>query len=547
MPTYDGAVIGAGHNGLTLAAYLSRAGLRIAVLERNAAIGGGTGTDEPTLPGYRFNLHANFFMGLRHAPLMRDLELYRFGFSFVEPPVQQAAAFRDGSCVVVHQDVAATCASLARFSRRDAATFRELYQLYGVRMRPLLVSLLYNAPLPVDQLRDRLSGPEARGLLAHARHDLFGVVREHFDDDRIRTLFTAYMHVITAENEPGAGIVFPAVLANVMGFTLPVGGAATLPRALARIVEAAGGAVITGAEVREIRIGSGRATGVRLANGETVEAARFVASAVDAPATLRMAGETLFPADVREKLAAWHWGHHSLVTLHLALRDRPLYRARAFDRDIDRAFNIFFGMDDIDQVAQCFDHCAAGRFPDVLMGNGACNSDVDPTYAPPGGHSAFWWPFAPYAVDGDAENWDRHRTRTPAACSKCGANTPSTSTTRTCGRRSSSPRSTSSGTTSTCIAARSAWAPSSPRSSASTGRTRSCRGRGRRSRGCICADPRAATAAGSTARPATSRRTRSPRTSTSIALGHRCHRRNGGTDVRSRGISLGARRSRQHA
>ncbi len=65
MPSYDGVVIGAGHNGLTLAAYMARAGMKVAVLERNARIGGGTSTEEPTLPGYRFNLHSNFFMGFR--------------------------------------------------------------------------------------------------------------------------------------------------------------------------------------------------------------------------------------------------------------------------------------------------------------------------------------------------------------------------------------------------------------------------------------------------------------------------------------------------
>ena len=63
MDSYDGIVIGAGHNGLTLAAYLARAGLRMAVVERNARVGGGCTTDEPALPGYRFNLHSNFFMG----------------------------------------------------------------------------------------------------------------------------------------------------------------------------------------------------------------------------------------------------------------------------------------------------------------------------------------------------------------------------------------------------------------------------------------------------------------------------------------------------
>src|SRR5215213_677770 len=131
MQSFDGVVVGAGHNGLTLASYLSRAGLKIAVLERNARVGGGCSTEEPALPGYRFNLHSNFFMGLRHSPLIRDLELYRFGFSTIEPLVQQAAAFRDGTCVVIHKDLDKSCASLARFSKRDAETFRALYHLYA--------------------------------------------------------------------------------------------------------------------------------------------------------------------------------------------------------------------------------------------------------------------------------------------------------------------------------------------------------------------------------------------------------------------------------
>ena len=103
MPNYDGVIIGAGHNGLTLAAYLSLAGLKIAVVERNSHIGGGTSTHEPLLPGYKFNLHSNFFMGFGNSPLINDLQLHRYGFSYIEPPVQQAATFLEGSCVVIHK------------------------------------------------------------------------------------------------------------------------------------------------------------------------------------------------------------------------------------------------------------------------------------------------------------------------------------------------------------------------------------------------------------------------------------------------------------
>lgn len=409
MQSFDGVVVGAGHNGLTLASYLSRAGLKIAVIERNAAIGGGCTTAEPTLPGYRFNLHSNFFMGFRHSPLIRDLELHRFGFSYIEPPVQQGAVFRDGTCIVIHKDLDKTCASLARFSKRDAETFRALHNTYSQQMRPLFTSLAFNAPLPIDVLKDRLSGPQAKEFLSHAQHDLFSVVRKHFDDDRIRTLFTSYMHVITTESVPGAGIVFPLIFANVMEFTLPVGGSASFTDAMQRLIESCDGCVQTGSDVKEIVVKDGRAIAVRLANGDTIEGRKFVVSAIDAPSTMRMAGENLFPEDVRNKLNSWHWGNHSLVTLHLALKNAPNYRAQSFDPDIAHAYNIFFGMDDIDQVRRCFDDCAAGQFPSVLMGNGACNSAFDRTYAPADGQSAFWWPFAPYALAGDPQEWDRSK------------------------------------------------------------------------------------------------------------------------------------------
>ena len=101
--------------------------------------------------------------------------------------------------------------------------------------------------------------PQAKEFLSHAQHDLFSVVRKHFDDDRIRTLFTSYMHVITTESVPGAGIVFPLIFANVMEFTLPVGGSASFTDALRRLIEACGGAVIADADVTEIVVRDGRA------------------------------------------------------------------------------------------------------------------------------------------------------------------------------------------------------------------------------------------------------------------------------------------------
>lgn len=405
--TFDGIIVGAGHNALTLGAYLTRAGLRVCVLEQNAWIGGGCTTDEPMLPGFRCNLHSNFYIGFDASPLSRDLALERFGFSWIEPPVQQGVAMRDGTALTIHKDIDRTCASIARFSRRDADAFRHLHATYAVKMRPLFTSLLYNPPLALDALRERLSGADGRELLSHAPLDLFGAVDRHFEDHRIRTFFKLFMHVTTGENVPGTGLIFPTIMSAITSLALPVGGSAALPLALARVIEAGGGAVRTSAQVREIVVAGGRACGVKLANGTRIDASRFVASGIDAPTTMHLAGETHFPQSVRDKLNAWHWGDHSLVTLHLALNEPPRYAASRFDPDIDRAFNVFFGFDSTEQVAQCFDACRAGTMPAHFMGNGACNSQFDPTYAPLGKHAAFWWPFAPYALPGGAEQWDR--------------------------------------------------------------------------------------------------------------------------------------------
>lgn len=204
------------------------------------------------------------------APGSRALSLWIFLYRTARAA---SRVFRDGSGIVIYKDLDRTCASLARFSKQDAETFRALWHIYCEEMRPLLVSLLYNAPLPREQLIDRLSGPKAKELLSHAQHDLFSVVRKHFVDERIRTLFTSYMHVITTENVPGGGIVFPAIFANIASFTLPVGGAVSLPLALARVVAAGGGAIITGARVKEIIVKGGRATGVKLGDGRAINGA----------------------------------------------------------------------------------------------------------------------------------------------------------------------------------------------------------------------------------------------------------------------------------
>ena len=406
MDRYDGIVIGAGHNGLVCAAYLSRCGLKVAVLEAEREIGGGASTREFTLPGYKSNMHANFFIGLDDFPIVRDLALARHGFRYLTPDVQHAMVFRDGTAVVLHRDPKKSAASIARLSKRDAVAFGHLHQRYAVELAPLMRSFLFHPPLPREAVAERIGGQKGKDLLAFAPMTISSAIDAHFEHPKVRALFKLFAHAITVEDEPGTGLFLPSLFSSQTTLGLPVGGALELPRALERIILASGGAVVRGAAVREVFREGGRAAGVVLEDGKRLGASRFVASSLNAPASVRMAGEDAFPAEVNEKVRNWDWGFHSLMTLHLALSDRPRYAAEKYDADVGLSYNLIFGAEDDAQVVQNARERRAGKFPSQPMGNGSCNSQHDPSYAPKGGHVAFWWPGAPYALEGDAARWD---------------------------------------------------------------------------------------------------------------------------------------------
>jgi phytoene dehydrogenase-like protein len=246
-------------------------------------------------------------------------------------------------------------------------------------------------------------------LLSFARDDLFGAVDRHFEDYRMRALFKVLLHAGAGENEPGTGIALPGMISALTTNALPVGGSASLPLALARIIKTCGGTVQASADVREIIVTGNRATGVKLADGTLIEASKFVASSIHLPGTMQIAGEDHFPQAVRDKMKDWQWGRHSLVTLHLALTEKPDYTAAKFDPDMNRAFNVIFGAEDDAQIRKSFEQIRQNKLPDDFIGNGTCMSQFDPTYAPAGKHVAFWYPFAPYALESGPDEWDRRK------------------------------------------------------------------------------------------------------------------------------------------
>ncbi|WP_027531705.1 NAD(P)/FAD-dependent oxidoreductase [Bradyrhizobium sp. WSM3983] len=402
---FDGIVVGGGHNGLICASYLAKAGWKMAVVERNQVMGGGCSTEEIAAPGYRHNTHSCYhFIG--EGPVLDDLQLHKYGLSYIYPEVQHAQIFRDGKAVTIHRDFERTVQSIARFSRADAERYREVYHRFGHKMGPLMTQFMYSDPLSPAELADRFSGPDSDELFSYAPLTLHQAVERNFENEYVRMFFNCILHAVAVENIPGVGLLFPRLLTRLNKLGLPVNGAVSVSLALERLLEEHGATLIRGRHVSAITSDSEGVTGVRLDNGDILSS-RLVASSIDAPQTIRIAGEENFPGKVVEGLRNYEWCAHSLVTLHVALNEPPRYEAaEKFDPDVARAWDTVFGADTTAEIDRVFDEVHEGKLPTRLAGNSCCSSKFDPSLAPAGKHVAFWWPWAPYELDGDPANWD---------------------------------------------------------------------------------------------------------------------------------------------
>src|ERR1700724_1188114 len=145
--TYDGIIIGAGHRGLVLGAYLAKAGLDILLVDRRLTFGGGLNTTEATLPGFYHNLHSINHFHISETPWFKDLGLAS-RVTYITPRYEFGQAHLDGTALVLGRDLEETIANIARFSRKDAATFRDWNRRAEAITSSILLPERYAEPLP---------------------------------------------------------------------------------------------------------------------------------------------------------------------------------------------------------------------------------------------------------------------------------------------------------------------------------------------------------------------------------------------------------------
>jgi phytoene dehydrogenase-like protein len=426
MTETDVVIIGAGHNGLTCAAYLAMAGLRVKVVERRKLVGGAAVTEE-FHPGYR-NSVAAYTVSLLNPRIISDLKLGVHGLRIVERRARNFLPAPDGSYLLTGEG--RTHASVAKLSPRDAgridAFTRELEVIADVlrefvlRAPPNIIEgfslgairQAFNALGSASILR-RLGLEQQRSLLDLFTRSAGEMLDDRFESDLVKALFGFDAIVGNYASPYAAGSAY-VMLHHAFGevngkkgvWGHAIGGMGAITGAMASAARGHGAEIELDAGVREVIIERDRAVGVVLDNGETVRA-RYVASSIN-PKLLytRLVPAQALPAAFLDRITNWRNGSGTF-RMNVALNALPSFTALPGAGDhLTAGIIIGPGLGYMDRAWQDARTHGWSREPVVEV---LIPSTLDETLCPPGRHvaSLFCQHVAPQLPD--RRSWDDHR------------------------------------------------------------------------------------------------------------------------------------------
>jgi len=389
--TYDVIIIGAGHNGLTCANYLARAGLKTLVLEARSVLGGAC-VSEKLIPGGTFS-SCSFVQIMLRQEVVDDLELKKYGLVSIAPRMQEMGLWDDGARIMFWQDADRTLQSIEQNNRADGENFLR----FVTRLRKfgdITRSMLLSDPCSAEQLRQvftEAGEPELFNEFVMMSAD--ALLSRYNLSERLRGLmmFMGLVSTWGGGETPGTAYVYgyhaQGEFEGVFNrYGLPVGGMGMISDAMADGLKAHGGEIRLSSPVRKVLVSEGQAIGVELVNGETLYAPVIVTNTDPKRALTTL----LDPKDLAEGLRAKAEKidqRGSMARIHLLVDALPDYVGfPAGQQGLHHE-----GMAILGAVPALYDQAriaqARGEFADDYVIEALIPSALHPSLAIPGHHT----------------------------------------------------------------------------------------------------------------------------------------------------------------
>ena len=351
MTDFDVLVIGAGHNGLTCAAYLAKAGLKVKVLERRAVVGGAAVTEE-FHPGFRNSVYS-YAISLLQPKIIRDLELEKHGLQILEKPAGTLSLLPD-DCLQLTRDSEQIKREVARFSNRDSKRIED-FDAEIARVAIAVRGIAMSTPPDVGGgLSDFLSLLKAgnalrkldaadQAVLAELMTKSLGdYLDSWFEGEALKGVwgFEGVIGNFADPYQPGTAYVllhhaFGEVNGKTGAWGIARGGMGAITQAMLSYAESKGVQVETGVRVEEVVVDKGRASGVVTEDGRKIRARAVAANLHPQTLLLKLLDPSLLDEATRRRIESYR-SESGSFRMNLALSELP--RFSHFNADDDFHF-----------------------------------------------------------------------------------------------------------------------------------------------------------------------------------------------------------------
>jgi phytoene dehydrogenase-like protein len=426
-PRYDAVVVGGGHNGLTAAFYLGRAGLTTLVLERREILGGACVTEE-IAPGCRAST-TSYIASMLRPEVIRDLELASHGLRMVPCDPYLQVPFSDGTILPWWAERERLVAEIRRLSPEDATTWTRVDDQLKRLARYLQPFFLEPPPDPglrgmaaLGELLRALrrfwgiSGHEMGEMVSFLTGSLGEFLDRTYESEKVKTLVLANnvygMHGGPYDRGTALGLLFHLLSGGehqVQGFMGHVmGGMGAITEAMAAAARKRGVEIRTQAPVSTIVARGGRAKGVVLEDGTEIEAPLVLSNADPKRTFLGLVEASALPPEFRAAVRGIKMDG-PCAKVNLVLAEEPRFRGTPMDAPPAER-SLYTLVPSLEFAERSYDQAKLGRIPDELWVDCVVASNVDPSLAPPNRHvMTCFVQYVPYRLrEGD---WDRERER----------------------------------------------------------------------------------------------------------------------------------------